>query len=85
MRHDKALRASGRYSLVIAKKKGLPPSGSTIGNSAVTIRNRFFAASSIVDGSLYGRVRGEPAIVLRGKTSGVPKRQGQGSISYTIS
>src|ERR1700720_1321364 len=53
----------------MAKKKGLPPSGSTIGKSALTIRNRFFAASSIVEGSLYGRVRSELATALRERPS----------------
>src|SRR5262249_29534197 len=41
------------YSFVIARKKGLPPSGSTMGKSALTIRNTFLAASSIANGSLY--------------------------------
>src|ERR1700741_1542651 len=53
----------------MAKKKGLPPSGSTSGKSALTIRNRFFAASSIVEGSLYGPIRGELAIALRERPS----------------
>jgi hypothetical protein len=35
-----ALRVLGAYSLVIVRKIGLPPSGSTIGNSALRIRNR---------------------------------------------
>src|SRR5580692_816257 len=38
-------RASGEYSLVSARKKGLPPSGSTMGKSATRTRSRFFAAS----------------------------------------
>lgn len=41
-----ALRVLGAYSLVIVRKIGLPPSGSTIGNSALRIRNRLFAAST---------------------------------------
>jgi hypothetical protein len=45
MRHDNVFRASGAYSLVSARKNGLPPSGSTIGKSAVT--TRVFAAFSI--------------------------------------
>src|SRR5260370_36973564 len=45
MRHDNAFRASGAYSLVSARKKGLPPSGSTMGKSATRTRSRFFAAS----------------------------------------
>jgi hypothetical protein len=48
IRYERVLRASGAYSFVTARKNGLPPSGSTIGNSALTIRNTFFAASSIV-------------------------------------
>jgi hypothetical protein len=46
IRKDSALRVLGEYSLVMARKIGLPPSGSTIGNSALRIRNRLFAASS---------------------------------------
>jgi hypothetical protein len=46
IRKDSALRVLGEYSLVIARKIGLPPSGSTIGNSALRIRNRLFAAST---------------------------------------
>jgi hypothetical protein len=46
IRKDNALRVLGEYSLVIARKIGLPPSGSTIGNSALRIRNRLFAAST---------------------------------------
>jgi hypothetical protein len=45
MRHDNAFRASGENSLVSARKKGLPPSGSTMGKSATRTRSRFFAAS----------------------------------------
>src|SRR5580693_5149481 len=48
MRHDNAFRASGAYSLVSARKKGLPPSGSTIGKSATRTKSRFFAASCMV-------------------------------------
>jgi len=47
IRYDRVLRASGAESFVTARKNGLPPSGSTMGNRALTIRNRFFAASSI--------------------------------------
>src|ERR1700732_1118071 len=47
IRHDNSFRASGAYSLVSARKKGLPPSGSTMGKSALRTRNRLFAASSI--------------------------------------
>src|ERR1700736_5849972 len=47
MRRDNVFRASGTYSLVSARKKGLPPSGSTMGKSALRTRNRLFAASSI--------------------------------------
>src|SRR5258708_28283540 len=47
MRQDSALRILGEYSLVIARKIGLPPSGSTIGNSALRISSRLFAASSM--------------------------------------
>ena len=46
IRKDSALRVVGEYSLVIARKIGLPPSGSTIGNSALRIRKRLFAAST---------------------------------------
>ena len=46
IRKDSALRVLGEYSLVMARKIGLPPSGSTIGNSALRIRNRLFAAST---------------------------------------
>src|SRR6202795_1163111 len=46
IRKDSALRVLGEYSLVIARKIGLPPSGSTMGNSALRIRKRFFAAST---------------------------------------
>src|SRR5580704_5297587 len=45
MRHDNALRASGAYSLVSARKTGLPPRGSTMGKSATRTSNRFLAAS----------------------------------------
>src|ERR1700688_2176143 len=45
IRKESALRVIGEYSLVIARKIGLPPNGSTMGNSALRIRNRFFAAS----------------------------------------
>ena len=48
IRHDNAFRASGAYSLVSARKNGLPPSGSTIGKSATRTRSRFFAASCMV-------------------------------------
>ncbi len=48
IRHDSAFRASDAYSPVNARKKGLPPSGSTMGKSAVRTRNKLFAASSIV-------------------------------------
>jgi hypothetical protein len=46
IRKDSALRVLGEYSLVIARKIGLPPSGSTMGNSALRIRKIFFAAST---------------------------------------
>ncbi len=46
IRKDRALRVLGEYSLVIARKIGLPPSGSTMGNKALRIRNRLFAAST---------------------------------------
>src|ERR1700722_17400325 len=45
MRQDNAFRASVEYSLVSARKKGLPPSGSTMGKSVTTSRRVFFAAS----------------------------------------
>src|ERR1700685_916309 len=45
MRQDNAFRASRAYSLVSARKKGLPPIGSTMGKSATRTRSRFFAAS----------------------------------------
>src|SRR2546422_193621 len=45
IRQDSALRMLGEYSLVIARKMGLPPSGSTIGNSALRIRKRLFDRS----------------------------------------
>src|SRR2546427_12680375 len=48
IRQDSALRMLGEYSLVIARKMGLPPSGSTIGNSALRIRKRLFAASTMM-------------------------------------
>src|SRR5271157_280448 len=47
IRRASCLRVLGEYSLVIARKIGLPPSGSTIGNSAVRNRNRLFAASTM--------------------------------------
>src|SRR6266851_9731492 len=47
IRHDNAFRASGAYSPVNARKKGLPPSGSTMGKSALRTRSKLFAASSI--------------------------------------
>src|SRR6266404_5987299 len=47
IRHDNAFRASGAYSPVSARKKGLPPSGSTMGKSALRTRSKLFAASSI--------------------------------------
>ena len=43
MRQDNAFRASGEYSLVSARKKGLPPSGSTMGKSVTRTRSTFFA------------------------------------------
>src|ERR1700676_1686272 len=46
IRKDSALRVLSEYSLVIARKIGLPPSGSTMGNSALIIRKIFFAASN---------------------------------------
>jgi hypothetical protein len=46
IRKDSAFRVLGEYSLVMARKFGLPPSGSTMGNSALRIRKRFFAAST---------------------------------------
>jgi hypothetical protein len=46
IRKDSALRVLGEYSLVMTRKIGLPPNGSTIGNSALRIRNRLFAAST---------------------------------------
>jgi hypothetical protein len=46
IRKDSALRVLGEYSLVIVRKIGLPPRGSTIGNKALRIRNRLFAAST---------------------------------------
>ena len=54
IRKDSALRILGEYSLVIARKIGLPPNGSTIGNSALKIRNGLFAASAMT--SLLGRL-----------------------------
>jgi hypothetical protein len=48
IRQDSSLRVLGEYSLVMARKIGLPPSGSTIGNNAVRNRNRLFAASTII-------------------------------------
>jgi hypothetical protein len=45
IRQDSSLRVLGESSLVIARKIGLPPSGSIIGNSALRIKNRLFAAS----------------------------------------
>ena len=46
IRQDSALRVLREYSLVIARKIGLPPSGSTMGNKALRIRNRLFTAST---------------------------------------
>jgi hypothetical protein len=46
IRKDSALRVLREYSLVITRKIGLPPKGSTIGNSALRIRNRLLAAST---------------------------------------
>src|SRR5690349_23722854 len=43
-----AILADGAYSPVRARKIGLPPSGFTIGNNALSISNRTLAASSIV-------------------------------------
>jgi hypothetical protein len=46
IRKDSALRVLGKYSLVMARKIGLPPSGSTMGYNALRIRKRFFVAST---------------------------------------
>jgi hypothetical protein len=48
IRQDSSLRVLGEYCPVIARKIGLPPSGSTIGNSAVRNRSRLFAACIIM-------------------------------------
>src|SRR5271165_5869309 len=45
MRQDSALRASGSYCRVNARKNGLPPIGSTMGNSATSTKSKFFVAS----------------------------------------
>jgi hypothetical protein len=45
IRKDSALRVFGEYSRVIARKIGLPPSGSTMGNNALRISSRFLTAS----------------------------------------
>src|ERR1035441_1586669 len=47
IRQDSARRVLDEYSLVIARKMGLPPSGSTMGNSALRTRNKLFAASAM--------------------------------------
>jgi hypothetical protein len=46
IRKDSALRVLGEYPLVITRKIGLPPNGSTIGKSALRIRNRVLPAST---------------------------------------
>jgi hypothetical protein len=48
IRHDSALRVSGECSLVSARKTGLPPSGFTIGKSALRNRSTVLIASAIV-------------------------------------
>src|SRR5271170_2848939 len=58
IRHDNALRAPGVYSRVIARKTGLPPSGSTMGKSALRKMKRVLAASSIGSVSALPRVLG---------------------------
>jgi hypothetical protein len=47
IRQNSSLRVLGEHSLVITRKMGLPPSGSTIGNSALKKRKRFFAVSTM--------------------------------------
>lgn len=42
----RARRAALGYSLVSARKTGLPPSGFTMGKSALSMSNRFLAVSS---------------------------------------
>jgi hypothetical protein len=46
VRNDSARRVLDEYSLAIAGKMGLPPSGFTVGNTALRTRNKLFAASA---------------------------------------
>jgi hypothetical protein len=46
IRPDNALRVAVEYSWVIARNIGLPPNGSTMGNSPLSTRNKLFAAST---------------------------------------
>src|SRR6266849_5941792 len=64
IRRDTAFLALDEYSLVSARKIGLPPSGSTMGNSALRIRNRFFPTSAIsfLQVLEYSRVRLPPRV-----------------------
>jgi hypothetical protein len=48
IRQESAFLVPAEYSLVIARKIGLPPNGSTMGNSALRMRNRLFPASTTV-------------------------------------
>src|SRR5581483_12200288 len=45
-RQASVLRVSSEYSWVIARKMGLPASGSTIGNSALTVSKKTLTASA---------------------------------------
>jgi len=66
IRCDSALRACDEYSFVSERKMGLPPSGSTIGNSALTMRKTLFAASTTVfQRSRTGPGRREPDPLIR--------------------
>jgi hypothetical protein len=70
IRKDSALRVVGEYSLVIARKIGLPPSGSTIGNRALRIRNRLFAASTKMFLQAAPEPWGSGPTILHGHRSG---------------
>ncbi len=54
IRQESANRVLDEYSRVIAKKMGLPPKGSTMGNKALTTKNNVFAASAIESFSAIG-------------------------------
>src|SRR6267154_3930629 len=68
-RRARILRAEAGYSWVKAKKTGLPPSGFTMGNSALRISRTLLAASSKGPSGRREYSRGEamPVFWLRGE------------------